>query len=99
VDGLTAQSGFKVCKAILLVVDIDESLADSFKNIREQLMEVGFPIPTSQLQIAQKQGFPSLAVLMIPHPLPATDVRGALEKSRLSKFGQGFKWRFCSLAA
>ena len=78
-NGLTALSGFKVCKAILLVVDIDESLADSFKYIREQLMAVGFPTPTSQLQIANKQGFPSLAVLMIPHPIPASDARGALE--------------------
>ena len=29
--------------------------------------------------MAEREGFPSLAVLMIPHPVPATDPRGSLE--------------------
>jgi hypothetical protein len=77
--GLTAAQSFRSCQAILLVSDIDESATDSFNYIKQQLMDVGFPAPISPLSLAQKQGFPNLAVLMIPHPIPTNDPRGALE--------------------
>jgi hypothetical protein len=77
--GLTAAQEFKKCRAILLVSDIDESATDSFRNIKQQLMDEGFPVPNSPLSMAQKQDFPNLAVLMIPHPVPASDPRGSLE--------------------
>lgn len=78
--GLTASPAFKSCQAILIVSDIDESAADSFQIIRRQLIAEGlFPAPNSPLSMAQKQGYPHVAVLMIPHPAPANDARGALE--------------------
>jgi len=76
---LTAAPGFASCKGILLVSDIDESAEESFDNIKQQLRDSDFPMPNSPLQIARKQGLPNLAILMIPHPLPTNDPRGALE--------------------
>jgi hypothetical protein len=77
--GLSAAPSFGTCKAILLVSDIDESATSSFNNIKQQLMDAGFPVPSSPLSMAQKKDHPSLAILMIPYPTPTTDPRGALE--------------------
>ena len=57
--GLTAVPDYPTCRAILLVSDIDESAADSFKKIKVQIGDAGFPVPTSPLSMAEKEGFSS----------------------------------------
>jgi hypothetical protein len=59
--------------------DNDESAADSFDVIRNQLREIDFPAPARPLEITRKQGKPALAVLMQPHPIQGQDPRGCLE--------------------
>jgi len=81
-DQLTAMiaaPGFAQCQSILLMSDNDESATDSFKLINDQMKECGFPVPPRPLEMAIKQGRPSLAVLMQPHPIQGADSRGCLE--------------------
>jgi hypothetical protein len=76
---MSAVPGFAKCEAILLMSDNDESAADSFNSIREQLKGIGFPIPAHPFEIARKQDLPPLAVMMQPHPIQNNDSRGCLE--------------------
>ncbi len=78
-DAMSAAPRFGECKAILLISDNDESPDDSFKSIRDQLDALKFPIPAHPLEIAKKNGCPSMGILMLPHPSPANDARGCLE--------------------
>jgi hypothetical protein len=59
--------------------DNDESPDNSFEAIRTQLKDRGFPLPARPLEMARKQGMPSIAVLMQPHPIQGVDSRGCLE--------------------
>lgn len=81
-DGMFAGPRFGECNSILLVSDNDESADESFREIKSQLNAIGFPSPSHPLEIAKKQGpphYPSVGVLMLPHPAPANDTRGCLE--------------------
>jgi len=78
-SGMYAQSHFDECKSILLMSDNDESAQDSFASIKKQLKNVDFPVPPRPLEMAHKQGYPSLGVLMLPYPAPVQDERGCLE--------------------
>jgi hypothetical protein len=77
---MSAAPGFTQCKAILLMSDNDESAADSFNSVRDQVKGTNsFPVPAHPLEMFHKQGKPSLAVLMQPHPQQGPDSRGCLE--------------------
>jgi hypothetical protein len=78
-QGMYAQPRFGECKSILLMSDIDESADVSFALIKEQLKDAGFPCPSRPLEIAHKQGYPFLGILMLPYPAPTQDTRGCLE--------------------
>jgi hypothetical protein len=78
-DGMFAGQRFSECNSILLVSDNDESAADSFKEIKDQLNAIGFPSPSHPLEIAKKHDYPSIGILMLPHPASANDTRGCLE--------------------
>ncbi len=78
-SGMYAQPHFEKCESILLMSDNDESAEQSFALIKRQLKEIDFPVPAYPLEMAHKQGYPSLAVLMLPYPTPIHDERGCLE--------------------
>jgi len=78
-DGMYASPRFGECNSILLISDNDESADDSFKEIKNQLNTIGFSSPSRPLEIAKKNGYPSVGILMLPHPAPVSDARGCLE--------------------
>jgi hypothetical protein len=78
-DGMYASPRFGECSSILLISDNDESADDSFKKIKDQLNAIGFPSPSRPLEIAKKNDYPSVGILMLPHPAPVNDTRGCLE--------------------
>lgn len=58
-------------RAVLVVSDNDTDPAVSLTEVRDSLKESdGFPIPDNAREIARKDGFPPLAVLMIPNGSP-----------------------------
>lgn len=74
-----ASPRFGECNSILLISDNDESAGDSFKQIKDQLQNIGFPSPAHPLEIVKKKDYPSIGILMLPHPAPVNDTRGCLE--------------------
>jgi len=78
-DAMYASPRFSECNSILLISDSDESPDDSFKNIKDQLDAIRFPSPSRPLEMAKKTAYPSIGILMLPHPAPPNDGRGCLE--------------------
>lgn len=78
-DAMFASPRFGECEAILLMSDNDESATGSFGLIKRQLRDIGFPDPPGPLNFGRKQGYPPVAVLMLPYPEPHQDARGCLE--------------------
>jgi hypothetical protein len=78
-EGYSALNGWDKLKGVLLISDNDASSNKSFKQIKEQLNDGGFPSPTRALDIARKKGMPPLAVLMMPYPAINGSTDGCLE--------------------
>ncbi|WP_308422323.1 DUF3226 domain-containing protein [Edaphobacter acidisoli] len=80
IQAISAQTNFlHTCKAILIVSDSDESQPDSFKFIKKQLNDIGYPSPAYPLEIAKKKDMPSVAVVMLPYPVVNGITEGCLE--------------------
>lgn len=79
ISAISAQPGFfDTCKSILIITDNDEE-EKSFKKIKHQLNEIDFPSPPRPLEVAKKQGKPSVAIVMMPYPEIDGSPEGCLE--------------------
>jgi hypothetical protein len=66
-DEIRDIESFKKIRAVLLVADNDEDQTARFAQIQNQLRRAGgYGIPDRPQVVARVEGFPSLAVLMIP---------------------------------
>jgi hypothetical protein len=55
-------------RAVLIVSDNDTDPAASLQEVKDSLTKSdGFPIPGAEREVARKDGFPPVAILMIPH--------------------------------
>lgn len=65
----------KHVRAVLIVSDNDTDPAASLDEVKESLKNSdGFPIPGAAREVARKEKYPAVVILMIPH-----DIQGGLE--------------------
>jgi len=58
-------------RAVLIVSDNDSDPAKAFEEVQESLKNSdGFPIPPSERVVERKDGYPPVAILMVPHAAP-----------------------------
>lgn len=66
----TAPTFREVVKAVLIVADNDDAVADSpqnsFKLVQKELEKANFPVPDKEQVVARKDSYPTVAVLMVP---------------------------------
>lgn len=86
---LPARTGFRKCKALVVVGDNDDAPADSFKKIRLAVKRAKLPFPGNPLQIVKHTTSDlHVVIMMIPFDANGNSTRGCLETLLLQSASQ-----------